>query len=85
MQRLLSAHTHPNVKLLLEIGAVTVSAALALRLARSGEYHWCGSRHRVRKMRPVQEHPWQACYRTTRAATLQPSVEWLASVTLRLD
>jgi hypothetical protein len=77
LQRVLSADTHPDVKLLLESRVVTISAMIALRLARGGRYDWCGSRHRVRKMRPIHTHRWQACYRTTQAATLQPSIEWL--------
>lgn len=76
LQRLLSARSHPDVKLLLESGVFTISAVAALGLTRSGEYHWCGSRHKVRKMRPVQTHRWQSCYRTTRSATLQPAVDW---------
>lgn len=83
LQRVLANAAHPDVKLLLDGRTVSIPALIALRLARSGRYDWSGTPHRVRKMRPVHSHPWQACYRTTRAATLQPSVDWLASVMLR--
>jgi hypothetical protein len=83
LHRLLALATHPDVKLLVDGRAIAIPALTALRLARSGQYHWSGTPHRVRKMRPIQPHPWQSCWRTTRAATLQPSVDWLDAMLRR--
>jgi hypothetical protein len=77
LRELLSHPAHPEIKLLISGRIAIVTAMAALRLARSGEYHWWGSRHRVSKMRPIYTNRWQHCYRTTAAATLQPSVGWL--------
>lgn len=51
----------------------------AIRLARSGDYEWGGSNHRVRWMRPIGVPAWKPCYRTAEAPVLQPSIEWLRS------
>jgi hypothetical protein len=68
------------VKLLLFSKVQKITAAVALRLALSGHYEWCGSKHRVRKMRPLNSPPaWVNCYRTTGAAALPPSIEWCRS------
>lgn len=85
LQRVLALAAHPDVKLLLDGRTLSIPALTALRLARSGRYDWSGTPRRVRKMRPIQTHRWQACYRTTGAATLQPSVEWLHSTTHRFE
>lgn len=68
---------HPDIKLTIAGKTLRISTKLALLMARSGEYEWSGTVRRVRWMSPIQRHPWQACYRTTRSATLQPSIDWL--------
>ena len=68
------------MKLLLSGKVHKISAATALRLALADQYEWCGTKHRVRKMRLLSPLPmWAPCYRTTRAPALQPSIEWCRS------
>ena len=78
---MLKGPEHPEVKLLLPDGKIIkLSATDALRLALKSEYEWCGSKRRVRAIRPLSKAPaWQHCHRTTSAASLPPSVEWLNS------
>jgi len=68
---------HPPVRLL-DGSLRKIAAEQALQMANKGRYGWCGSKNRVRKMKPLGPPPprWSACYRTTEAATLQPSIEW---------
>jgi hypothetical protein len=69
---------HPPVKLLDGPSGYKVPAAYAARLVSSGTYTWGGTLNRVRWIRSIVIYsPWQSCYRTTDAAVLPPSIEWL--------
>jgi len=68
---------HPEVRML-DGSLRKIPAHQALRLAERGHYEWAGTKHRVRKMRAIKPaNVWRACYHTTAAPALQPSVEWL--------
>jgi hypothetical protein len=76
LRRILARSDHPDVRLL-DGSYRKVTAREACLMIRNVEWEWCGSKNRVRKMRPLKPRPiWVACYRTTAAATLPPSIEW---------
>jgi hypothetical protein len=77
LRLILTRPDHPEVRLL-DGSLRKIPAHQALRLAERGHYEWAGTKHRVRKMRAMQPvNIWRACYRTTAAPTLQPSLDWL--------
>jgi hypothetical protein len=72
---------HGEVKLLPD--KRKISARSALLMAHSGDYEWGGTLHRIRwikAMKPVQL--WQPSYHNTEAPALQPSIEWVRSVSV---
>jgi hypothetical protein len=66
---------------------IFVSATTALALAASGDYQGGGNLRRCRYLRPIsapRPSPttvWQECFRTTKAAVLPPSPEFLCNHT----
>jgi hypothetical protein len=78
LKQLLLRPNHPPVGILDEPLRRKVAPSVAILMLKSGTYEWCGSTRRVRKMWQVNKAPaWVACYRTTHAPALQPSIEWL--------
>lgn len=80
LQQILLRPDHPEVRLL-DGSFRKIPARLALLMAKKARYEWCGSKHRVKKMRPIAPPPlpWVPCYRTTAAPALPPSIEWCRS------
>jgi hypothetical protein len=75
----LSGH-HPEVRVHNGTGWDKVPLAFALRLVLRTACEWEGTARRVRKIRVMDRRkplPFQYCHRTTTAATLQPSIEWM--------
>jgi len=78
LKQLLLRPNHPPVGILDEPLRRKVTPSVAILMLKSGTYEWCGSTRRVRKMRLIDAPcQWVACYRTTEAPTIQPSIEWL--------
>jgi hypothetical protein len=78
LKQVLLRPDHPSVGILDGPLRRKVTPIVAILMLKCGTYEWCGSMRRVRKMRLIDAPcPWVACYRTTEAPTLQPSVEWL--------
>ena len=78
----LSAHAPRNVRV--EPDGTFTSRNRAQRFVRRGRAEWTDDTHRTIRFFPrFATHltnlvaPWQACFRTTDAAVLPPSIEWL--------
>jgi hypothetical protein len=75
---LLARQDHPRVKLLLDGSSLLIDRKAAiLRLSRN-EYTICWKSKRVKWMR-IKESAcgaFQECWRTTKAAVLEPGLEW---------
>jgi hypothetical protein len=78
--QILLREDHPDIKLL-DGTYRKVPAKQAALMVRKCRYEWCGSRHRVRKIRLIATPApaWRPCHRTTSAASLPPSIEWCRS------
>lgn len=79
---ILSAPDHPPIKLLGSKSIAKVSATDALRMVITAKYDYrLNSKQRVKwmRIRPTTT-VWQECWRTTKAAVLPPSIDWVASL-----
>lgn len=79
--RLLLAHlSHPTLKLKLPEGDLEINAEEALARMAKGDYQFGFRSERVRFMRPVERvaviGAFQECWRTTKAAVLEPGLDW---------
>ena len=72
---------HGEVKLLPD--QRKISAMAAFRLACQADYAWGGSLHRIRWIKAIKPEPiWAPSYHNTEAPALQPSIEWVRSVSV---
>jgi hypothetical protein len=74
---LLERPDHPKVKLLLDGSSLSIEPRQAIVRLRRNEYTICWKSKRVKWIR-LESRPskWQECWRTTKAAVLEPGLEW---------